>query len=208
MDAAEEQDRRRLVEENWGSLMEFLGDDRAHDYKRSMPITTDGVALKIGHKAHQNNRALGTLTRGLGSPAKDQDDKSGHAMKKKETMAKAIDRSKLQSLVNFSKKVGLNQAVIQTVQLIEQSGQINTPGYIRTRKRHGEQAVPPRAATKSALANYEYKSVFPEVKSQLRMSKNGTHLSESGYKSTYQTKASRSIMVHNRKAPHYFQTQS
>lgn len=129
-------------------------------------------------------------------------------MKKKEATGKSIDRSKLQSLVNFSKKVGLNQAVIQTVQLIEQSGQINTPGYVRTRKRHGEQDVPPRAATKSALANYEYKSVFPEVKSQLRMNKSGARASESGYKSTYQTKASRSIMVHNRKAPHYFQTQS
>ena len=94
-DAVEEQDRRRLVEENWGSLMEFLGDDRAHDYKRSMPTSTDGTALRIGRKVHQSTRTLGTLTRGPGSPAKDQDDKSGHTMKKKESMAKSIDRSKL-----------------------------------------------------------------------------------------------------------------
>ena len=111
-------DSKRLLQENWGSLMEFLGDGGERDCRNSVSSTHGTTVLQQPRGSHQSNVtvAVATATPGSGDERKNDEAESTRA-----TM-RPMDDAKLQSLVDFSKKVGLNHRVIQTVQLIEQSG--------------------------------------------------------------------------------------
>lgn len=109
--------------------MEFLGDDGAQDYRRSAGSSTHGAtSVAKEHRASlwsDVTVAAATASPGSTAQSKEEGGKSHHASRR------PLEDTKLQSLVDFSKKVGLNHRVIQTVHLIEQSGQINTPGFMR-----------------------------------------------------------------------------
>ena len=115
----DEVESKRLIQENWGSLLEFLGDEGANDYRNSVASTTHGTSAMVQPRgSHKSDATVGitTATPGSMDQSKEYEANTAHAT------VRPLEDAKLQSLVDFSKKVGLNHRVIQTVHLIEQSG--------------------------------------------------------------------------------------